>query len=201
MNRVHWPADPPCECVLVKTHPYGIQHAFSIAQLTPAFPKNPLSSSTAGDREFENPCDRRWRTTPRSAGAETQPVQELSRCRNIAIGAVRLTACSNPTGFGIVKSNSFLRFRSAARICRRFRIEEKRSIAVRLSIRTEIPWNTPQLPGAEALVSQSRTWMMASTSTEMLPGSEPMPMALRAARPGLPKTSTIRSLNPFMTFG
>ncbi|MGZ0173760.1 MAG: formylglycine-generating enzyme family protein, partial [Planctomycetales bacterium] len=42
INCVHWHADPPFECVLVKTHPYGIQHAFSIEQLPPAFREEPI---------------------------------------------------------------------------------------------------------------------------------------------------------------
>gem|GEM_PF-5182510 len=45
------------------------------------------------------------------------------------------------------------------------------------------------------------TSKIASTSTAMLPGSEPMPTALRAPFPGSPNTSTIRSLNPLMTAG
>ena len=48
---------------------------------------------------------------------------------------------------------------------------------------------------------QSLTWKIASISTAISPGSEPMPTALRAPLPGSPKTSTIRSEKPLMTLG
>lgn len=50
-------------------------------------------------------------------------------------------------------------------------------------------------------VRQSLSRTMASISTAMLPGRDPMPTALRAARPFSPQMSTIRLLNPLMTAG
>lgn len=45
------------------------------------------------------------------------------------------------------------------------------------------------------------TSKIASTSTVMFDGRDPIPTADRAGRPESPKTSTNRSVQPLMTFG